>query len=468
MLFNNVVIIFIILIFVYIITYQFIPDENLVSKDHYIQSNILSHTSNDNVHKRQYVIDNQEGTFMKKEYDMKVISHPRKKCIGNGTYDRRIDNCSCPPGFTYDETKGCTPIPTVPPILTVPPIPTITKCNVGYTLDKTLNTCVSLCSSNEHFDPINNVCVKNCLSNERLDPINNVCVADCQYGDWDSWSSCVSGSLVRTRTRKTTAPKNGGNTCAPGIIETDTSFCPINCSYGTWGNWSSCLLDNSTATRTRITYQPINNGTACGPGSNIETDNSHCTSSCKYGAWSDWSACQSGTRTRTRTLTQPINGGAACPISGTTETQSDSNTCTSQYNFIGEGGCTNDMNSVYNTCKNISGFQKYGQQSNGCWHCLQVVNSGGNKAVSSYPRGLFNKDPSNDKTNDNNPQYIYIGEGGCTNDRNSAKNTCKAIAGCNYIGQQFNGCWHCLKSVTSGGNKAASSYPQGLFDMQYI
>ena len=57
MLFNNVVIIFIIFIFIYIITYQFIPDENLVSKDHYIQSNILSHVSDNNIYNRQYIIE---------------------------------------------------------------------------------------------------------------------------------------------------------------------------------------------------------------------------------------------------------------------------------------------------------------------------------------------------------------------------------------------------------------------------
>jgi len=48
-------------------------------------------------------------------------------------------------------------------------------------------------------------------------------------------------------------------------------------------------------------------------------------------------------------------------------------------------------------------------------------------------------------------KYDFVGEGGCTDDVSAARTTCTTKAGCDTMGQQDNGCWHCLKTVTTGG-----------------
>ena len=59
-------------------------------------------------------------------------------------------------------------------------------------------------------------------------------------------------------------------------------------------------------------------------------------------------------------------------------------------------------------------------------------------------------------------KYEFVGEGGCTNDTTAVRATCRTKAGCNTIGQQSNGCWHCLKTAATGPN-AGSGYTMGLF-----
>ena len=56
--------------------------------------------------------------------------------------------------------------------------------------------------------------------------------------------------------------------------------------------------------------------------------------------------------------------------------------------------------------------------------------------------------------------FSYIGDGGCHNDVLKTGNMCRATEGCDYIGQQSNGCWHLLKS--GGTGKIPSNYPNAL------
>ena len=49
-------------------------------------------------------------------------------------------------------------------------------------------------------------------------------------------------------------------------------------------------------------------------------------------------------------------------------------------------------------------------------------------------------------------KYDYVGEGGCTSDTAAVFTTCRTKTGCDTVGQQSNGCWHCLKTVTTGGS----------------
>ena len=54
-------------------------------------------------------------------------------------------------------------------------------------------------------------------------------------------------------------------------------------------------------------------------------------------------------------------------------------------------------------------------------------------------------------------KYDFVGEGGCTGDVAAARTTCTAMAGADTMGQQDNGCWHCLKTATGGALPTAYS-----------
>jgi hypothetical protein len=60
-------------------------------------------------------------------------------------------------------------------------------------------------------------------------------------------------------------------------------------------------------------------------------------------------------------------------------------------------------------------------------------------------------------------KYVYIGAGPCTNDIDVARTACRQLAGCDTIGQQSNGCWHCLKNSPTGD--APTAYTKGLLSL---
>jgi hypothetical protein len=61
-------------------------------------------------------------------------------------------------------------------------------------------------------------------------------------------------------------------------------------------------------------------------------------------------------------------------------------------------------------------------------------------------------------------KYDFVGEGGCTEDVAAARTTCTAMAGADTMGQQDNGCWHCLKTVTTGGGPP-TAYSKKLYSL---
>ena len=54
-------------------------------------------------------------------------------------------------------------------------------------------------------------------------------------------------------------------------------------------------------------------------------------------------------------------------------------------------------------------------------------------------------------------KYHFVGEGGCTNDQAAVRTACSTNAGCDTIGQQTNGCWHCLQTISTG-EKSGTGY----------
>ena len=61
-------------------------------------------------------------------------------------------------------------------------------------------------------------------------------------------------------------------------------------------------------------------------------------------------------------------------------------------------------------------------------------------------------------------KYDYVGDGGCTDDKAAVRTACRTFSMCDVIGQQSNGCWHCLKTVSTGGG-LPTAYTKGLFTL---
>ena len=59
------------------------------------------------------------------------------------------------------------------------------------------------------------------------------------------------------------------------------------------------------------------------------------------------------------------------------------------YKFVGEGGCTGPdaYQAVGDTCRNTSGCDTIGVQSNGCWHLLDSTGTG--SSIGSYSNGIM-------------------------------------------------------------------------------
>lgn len=63
--------------------------------------------------------------------------------------------------------------------------------------------------------------------------------------------------------------------------------------------------------------------------------------------------------------------------------------------------------------------------------------------------------------------YTYVGDGGCHNDTNKAKQDCRNHLTCQFVGQQPNGCWHKLKQ-DNDGKSVKSYYTRGFFNVKPV
>ena len=63
--------------------------------------------------------------------------------------------------------------------------------------------------------------------------------------------------------------------------------------------------------------------------------------------------------------------------------------------------------------------------------------------------------------------YTYVGEAGCHNDTNKAKQDCRNHMTCQFVGQQSNSCWHKLKQDNDGIN-VKSTYTRGFFNVKPV
>ena len=175
---------------------------------------------------------------------------------------------------------------------------------------------------------------------------------DCKVSDWDEWGDCVDGKRSTTRTI-TTQPKNGGVAC-PTLTKTQgcTSYNgvvyeagtqPVDCVVNDWSSWTNCVDGKRVRTRT-IKIQPVRGGKSCPLlkqpqdcviyNNTVYKKGTHPVD-CEVSDWS-WEnpvsetflgggryfgtrkehlgECVDGKMTQVRSVTiQPVRGGKVCP-----------------------------------------------------------------------------------------------------------------------------------------------------------
>ncbi|XP_028394319.1 uncharacterized protein LOC114518504 isoform X2 [Dendronephthya gigantea] len=153
------------------------------------------------------------------------------------------------------------------------------------------------------------------------------------FADWSNWSvcsrSCGRGSKSRVRKCINPLPRYGGQSCerlGPGEekIHCNANPCPVHGNWGAWNGWSRCSAECGPGVRTRDRRcnnpYPNYGGASCVGKGHESTVCSmpDCAIDGNWGAWSEWSDCQSdcgvATRHRTRACIDPppAHGGRGC------------------------------------------------------------------------------------------------------------------------------------------------------------
>lgn len=92
------------------------------------------------------------------------------------------------------------------------------------------------------------------------------------------------------------------------------------------------------------------------------------------------------------TITDPTNPTSTKIIKhhNSVRMSNDYDVDTSDFKYIGEGGCTNDITRPQSLCDANGDCEAYGQQSNGCWHILKTTAKDDSRKLkrSKYPKNF--------------------------------------------------------------------------------
>eukprot|EP00931_Biecheleriopsis_adriatica_P096084 TRINITY_DN6972_c0_g1_i3.p1 TRINITY_DN6972_c0_g1~~TRINITY_DN6972_c0_g1_i3.p1 ORF type:complete len:1953 (-),score=306.09 TRINITY_DN6972_c0_g1_i3:279-6137(-) len=149
-------------------------------------------------------------------------------------------------------------------------------------------------------------------------------VVNCRWGDWSAWSGCTCscGGGQRTRNRHiATTPQGGGAICdavnKEEIEPCNTDKCSeFGCQDGRWGQWeewSQCSASCAGGLRYRRRKMEKEANDCGKPAVGASRDTDSCNAGiacsgdldCKFGEWSEWSACTrtcDGTKRRSRRI----------------------------------------------------------------------------------------------------------------------------------------------------------------------
>eukprot|EP00397_Hematodinium_sp_SG-2012_P006578 GEMP01006612.1.p1 GENE.GEMP01006612.1~~GEMP01006612.1.p1 ORF type:complete len:1075 (+),score=211.21 GEMP01006612.1:97-3225(+) len=126
---------------------------------------------------------------------------------------------------------------------------------------------------------------------------------DCNMGNWHSWSRCSSkcGKGERYRTREIVVhPAYDGKSCEGDVSELEgceESPCgvPVDCKWGTWSNFSACSATCGGGYKTRdrqIMQAPSHNGKLCEPlhkSESVPCNMRECNiAGCVDAEWGSW------------------------------------------------------------------------------------------------------------------------------------------------------------------------------------
>ncbi|NWV32533.1 AGRB2 protein, partial [Grantiella picta] len=120
------------------------------------------------------------------------------------------------------------------------------------------------------------------------------------WEEWSPWSLCsvTCGRGARTRTRRCSASRRGGNACEGPELQAkpcNIAICPVEGQWLEWGAWSRCSVTcaNGTQQRTRKCSVSAHGWAECrGPHADArECSNPTCPTDSKWGPWNHWSLC---------------------------------------------------------------------------------------------------------------------------------------------------------------------------------
>eukprot|EP00930_Biecheleria_cincta_P043010 TRINITY_DN29585_c0_g3_i1.p1 TRINITY_DN29585_c0_g3~~TRINITY_DN29585_c0_g3_i1.p1 ORF type:complete len:1650 (-),score=229.96 TRINITY_DN29585_c0_g3_i1:405-5297(-) len=167
------------------------------------------------------------------------------------------------------------------------------------------------------------------------EPCRKTGPVDCVWGAWEMWGTCPCSGMHQRYRSIAGAAKYGGKPCEGPEEESapcrsDCGKMPIkDCQFSKWTEWSACPVtcgggrgQEGNMVRYRVITQYAQGGGKHCQGSEVETEpcqTNPCpeTTDCKWGDWSEYSACTAtcggGMKSRSRHVDQLAeHGGRAC------------------------------------------------------------------------------------------------------------------------------------------------------------
>eukprot|EP00397_Hematodinium_sp_SG-2012_P004784 GEMP01004798.1.p1 GENE.GEMP01004798.1~~GEMP01004798.1.p1 ORF type:complete len:1067 (+),score=271.95 GEMP01004798.1:195-3395(+) len=240
-----------------------------------------------------------------------------KPCDAQGTFE--MDSCN---------THGCECI----------------DCQWGAWSNYGACTCTGLRERHRvvtrHYSGCGKICEGSKTQTQKCQPNCGGNTQDCVLSDWCTWTECSKTCGGGTHRRERSIVKeslNGGRGCIGDLVDVapcNAHHCGdvVNCQVTSWGNWETCSVscDGGQQVRNRsVKTQAANNGTPCNESlqeiRGCNTDACGSRQDCKWGEWSEYSACSEscsgGHKNRDRSIMiAPRFGGKMCEAKSKSET----------------------------------------------------------------------------------------------------------------------------------------------------